>query len=497
MKGNTKKLILFNTLSKKKEQLLPLSPPKVKIYSCGPTVYSHTHLGHMRTYTNTDILLRTLKYSGFEPFQVMNITDVGHLTSDRDSGEDKLEKAAKKEKQNAWQLSRKYTQEFFEVLEKLNITLSNVFPRATENIAEMILLIKELEKKGFTYQIGDGVYFDTSKLADYGRLANVSLADLEEGARVEKNPEKKHPTDFALWKFSRPEEKRQMEWPSPWSKRGFPGWHIECSVMAMKYLSDCFKEGDFYPDLFETIDIHTGGIEHINIHHTNEIAQSEAATGKKFVNYWVHNNWLQVEGKKMSKSLGNFYTRKDLLDRGYEDFMPLRYLFLNTHYRKRLNFTWLALSQATKSYGELVREAEIILFSAKTEKSTPESFDDKKKISYFLAKFDQAILNDLNTPQALAILHQVLKDRDLSTLAREELIKKIDQVLGLNIEDRAKKLKKKRKEIPQEVTSLVQDRETARQKGDWSRADQIRAEIKKRGYLIEDTSEGPKLTPKQ
>lgn len=506
MAGKTKELFLFNTLTGRKELFKPLFPPRVRIYSCGPTVYSHTHLGHMRTYTNTDILLRTLKYSGFEPFQVMNITDVGHLTGDRDSGEDKLEKAAKKEKQNAWQLSRKYTQEFFEVLGKLNITLPNVSPRATENIAEMILLIKELEKKGFTYQIKDGVYFDTSKFPGYGQLANISLVGLEEGARVEKNPEKKHPTDFALWKFSTEEDKRQMEWPSPWSKRGFPGWHIECSTMAMKYLSNCFKDGKFYPNLFETIDIHTGGIEHINVHHTNEIAQSEAATGKKFVNYWLHNNWLQVEGRKMSKSLGNFYTREDLFKRGYQNFMPLRYLFLKTHYRKRLNFTWLALFQAAEAYEELIREAERAFASnearkggldelgARREKSL--SLDEKKKINDLLDKFDRAILNDLNTPQALAVLHEVFK-REYDGVDRWELIKRFDQVLGLAIESGVRELRQKRKGVPREIKRLVEERETARQKKDWQRADQIRVEIGEKGYLVEDTPEGPKLTPKK
>ncbi|MDD3531911.1 MAG: cysteine--tRNA ligase [Candidatus Shapirobacteria bacterium] len=505
MRKPSKKFFLFNTLTKKKELFLSLSPPRVRIYSCGPTVYGHTHLGHMRTYTNTDILLRTLRYYGYQPYQVMNITDVGHLTGDQNVGEDKLEEAAKKEKLSAWQLAEKYTAEFFGVLEKLNIARANVTPKATENITEMIMLVGDLEKRGFAYQISDGIYFDTSKLGSYGQLANVSLTDLEEGARVEKNPEKKNPTDFALWKFSSPENKRQMEWPSPWSKRGFPGWHIECSTMAMKYLSDCFQKGKFYPDRFETIDIHSGGIEHINIHHTNEIAQTEAVTGKKLAAFWVHHNWLQVEGRKMSKSLGNFYTQEDLVDRDYKDFMPLRYLFLNTHYRKVLNFTWPALFQAAQTYKELIREAETVLSFSGAEKATSDrakiewkkSSDEKKKISYFLNKFDQAILNDLNTPQALAVMHEVLKGRNLSSRIRWEIINKFDQVLGLNIEEQVKKLRQKGKKIPQEIIFLVDEREEIRQKKDWQKADQIRAQIEEKGYLIEDTPKGPKLTPKQ
>jgi cysteinyl-tRNA synthetase len=499
------RLFLFNTLTKKKELFLPLSPPRVKIYSCGPTVYGHTHLGHMRTYINTDILLRTLKYCGYQPYQIMNITDVGHLTSDRDTGEDKLEKAAQKEKLSAWQLAQKYTTEFFEVLDKLNITRANVTPRATENIAEMIALVASLEERGFAYQTSDGVYFNTSKLSDYGKLANVSLASLEEGARVQKNAEKKNPTDFALWKFSSKDEKRQMEWPSPWAKRGFPGWHIECSVMAMKYLSACFEGGKFYPDRFGTIDIHSGGIEHINIHHTNEIAQTESATGKKFAAFWIHYNWLQVEGKKMSKSLGNFYTQEDLIDRGYKDFMPLRYLFLNTHYRKKMNFTWLALFWAAEAYGGLIREAETVLAFSETGKAANktigakivESEERKAKINYYQDQFEKAIANDLNMPQALAVMHEVLKDRDLSSKSEWELINKFDQVFGLQIEDQVKSLRQKREKIPQEVLSLVDDREAARQKEDWERADKLRAQIEARGYLVEDTPQGPKLTPQK
>jgi cysteinyl-tRNA synthetase len=496
MKREMNKLFLFNTLTKRKELFSPLFPPRSRIYSCGPTVYGHTHLGHMRTYTNTDFLLRALKYLGYQPYQVMNITDVGHLVGDQDSGEDKLEKAAKKENLTAWDLSKKYTDEFFQVLAKLNIAKARATPKATENINEMILLVEELERRGFAYKISDGVYFDTSKLADYGRLANVSLKDLEEGARVEKNPEKKNPTDFALWKFSSSKDKRQMEWPSPWSKRGFPGWHIECSVMAMKYLSDCFKGGQFNPGQFQTIDIHTGGIEHINIHHTNEIAQTKAATGKKLALFWVHFNWLQVEGRKMSKSLGNFYTQKDLIDRGYKDFMPLRYLFLNTHYRKVMNFTWSALRQAQGAYQEIIDSLGRVLDKEILTKKLDQKNLGQREEKYF-ADFDKAIKDDLNMPRALAVFHAVVKDKKMSADKRWQVLGRFDQVLGLGLKEKIiSGQSDDSQEAPSEVLSLVRKRQKAREEKDWSRADKIRAQIEKKGFLIDDTPEGPKLTSK-
>ncbi len=496
MKKEAKKLFLFNTLKGEKEPFSPLFPPKVRIYTCGPTVYGHTHLGHMRTYTNTDLLLRVLKYLGYQPYQVMNITDVGHLVGDQDRGEDKLEKAAKKEKLTAWDLSKKYTDEFFQVLAKLNILKAKVTPRATENISEMILLVEELERRGFAYKTSDGIYFDTSKLTDYGCLANVSLKDLEEGARVEKNPEKKNLTDFALWKFSSPKEKRQMEWSSPWSERGFPGWHIECSVMAMKYLSDCFEGKNFNPDRFETIDIHTGGIEHINIHHTNEIAQTRAATGKKLALFWVHFNWLQVAGRKMSKSLGNFYTQKDLIDRGYKDFMPLRYLFLNTHYRKVMNFTWPALRQAKGTYQEIIDSLSRVFDQETLAKKISQKDFGQRESKYF-ADFDKAIKDDLNMPRALAVFHAVIKDKKITADKKWPVLDRFDQVLGLRLEEKIiSAWSKDSQEIPLAVLFLIREREKARKEKDWFKADKIRVQIEKQGFLIDDTPQGPRLTSK-
>jgi len=484
-----KALHLYNTLTRKKELFKPLFPPKVRIYTCGPTVYGHTHLGHMRTYTNTDVLIRALKYFGFKPFQVMNITNVGHLLGDRDLGEDKMEKAARKEKKDAWEIAREYTEEFFLVMEKLNIKRADIVSKATDNIPQMILLVQELERRSFTYKTKDGIYFDTAKLPDYGKLSHMPLEKLLEGARVEVNPEKRNPTDFALWKFTPKGVHRQMEWASPWHKKSFPGWHIECSTMAMRFLSDCFAGGKFYPQRFETIDIHTGGVDLIPVHHTNEIAQTEAATGKKFVNYWVHNEFLQVEGRKMSKSLNNFCTLFDLESRGYKDLMSLRYLFLNTHYRKKMNFTWKALAGAETAYENIVKEIDVV-------NGLVDDLRDKKREKYYFVEFADKLANDLNMPQAIAVLHEALNDSSLPSFSKKEVIANFDQVLGLNLLEKAKKVRKsRRKRIPLKIVSLIKKREALRKERRWAEADRIREEIEKLGYRVEDTSEGTDIKP--
>jgi len=479
------KLYLYNTLNKTKEVFTAINAPKVKIYTCGPTVYSHTHLGHMRTYTNTDILRRVLRYFEFDPFQVMNITDVGHLTGDRNMGKDKMEEAARREKLNAWQITEKYTKEFFDVLNSLNISRPDIVAKATDNIQAMILLVQALEKKGYTYRISDGLYFDTAKLNDYGKLANVDLKDLKEGARVEVNAEKRNPTDFALWKFTPPGVSRQMEWKSPWAEKSFPGWHIECSTLAMKFLSSCFSNGKFYPKKFQTIDIHTGGIEHINIHHTNEIAQTESATGQKFVNYWLHNNWLQVDGEKMSKSKGNFYTRDDLSKKGYRNLMSLRYLFLNTHYRKKMNFTWEALAGAKKAWRQLVNEVK------GWQRAGEKSNKNIKEINLWQNSFRRAVADDLNMPQGLAVLWQVTKS-DLLPEAKLALIKEFDQVLRLDLIKAAEQ----KQEIPKKVIQFAEERLILRNNNNWQKADVIRKKIEKAGYEIEDTAGGFRLKKK-
>ncbi|MDZ4228399.1 MAG: cysteine--tRNA ligase, partial [Candidatus Levybacteria bacterium] len=322
---------LYNSLTRKVEDFKPINSPLVTMYTCGPTVYDYQHIGHMRRYVGDDIIIRALEFNGFRVKQVVNITDVGHLVSDSDTGEDKMEKGAKKFGMSVWDIAKKFEKQFFNSIDALNVDRPDILMHATDYIKEQILFIQVLEGKGFTYKIEDGIYFDTSRVKDYNKLSHQNLEELKAGARVEMVKGKKNPTDFALWKFSYPEgrdfdlakdttlSRRQMEWESPWGV-GFPGWHIECSTMAIKGLNT------------ENLDIHTGGIDHIAIHHTNEIAQSEAATGKEFVRYWVHHNFLHVDGQKMSKSIGNIYTVEDVVKKGFDP-MALRYLYLQTHYR--------------------------------------------------------------------------------------------------------------------------------------------------------------------
>ena len=320
------KLYLYNTLSRKKEEFKAIDRSEIGLYTCGPTVYNYAHIGNLRSYIFEDILKRVLKYNDYNVRHIMNITDVGHLTGDMDMGEDKLEKGAKREGKTAWEIAKFYEEAFIDDLKKLNIEMPDKWTRATEYIDEQIDLIKILEEKGYAYKISDGVYYDTSKFKNYNKLSHLDIETLREGARVEKNEEKKNPTDFALWKFSPKDKKRQMEWKSPWGI-GFPGWAIECSAMSMA-------------ELGEQLDIHCGGIDHINVHHTNEIAQSEAATGKQFFNYWMHGAFLNIKGgKKMAKSEGNFLTLENALIKKEIDPLVYRFAALQTHYRKPMEYS--------------------------------------------------------------------------------------------------------------------------------------------------------------
>ncbi|HNZ84594.1 MAG TPA: cysteine--tRNA ligase, partial [Candidatus Woesebacteria bacterium] len=324
-------LKFFNTLSRTKETFEPIETGKVGIYSCGPTVYSSPHIGNMYAYVCWDVLVRVLQYLGYEVKNVINITDVGHLVSDGDSGEDKMEKGSKKEGVSVWEIAKKYEDEFLNNLDELNIKRPWKLPRATDHIAEQINLIQKIEANGYTYKTSDGIYFDTSKMVDYGKMANLNLEKIKEGARVEVNEEKKHPTDFALWKFSPKDVKRQMEWESPWGV-GFPGWHIECTAMSTKYLGEKF-------------DIHTGGEDHIPVHHTNEIAQAEGAFGHDLVKYWIHNAFITFKGNKISKSSGGLWTIADLKKMGFEP-LAFRYMVLSSHYRKGMEFSIESLKSA-------------------------------------------------------------------------------------------------------------------------------------------------------
>jgi cysteinyl-tRNA synthetase len=452
-------ICVFNTLTRKKEEFVPLKKGRVGMYVCGPTVYDHDHIGHAWNYTTSDLLRRLFEYNGYKVKQVMNITDVGHLTSDADIGEDKLEKSARERGETAWQIAKFFTKIYLLDRDKLNLEKPQVICKATDHIKEMIRLVQILIDKGYGYETNDGIYFDTAKFKDYGKLSGNTLERLKEGARVEINPEKRNPSDFALWKFSPAGKKRDMEWKA-FGKMGFPGWHIECSAMSMKYLGENF-------------DLHTGGEDNIFPHHECERAQSEAATAKKFVNYWFHTRFLMVEGEKMSKSLKNFFTIKDLEDKGYSA-LDLRYLFLTAHYRSQLNFTWQSLEAA-----KIAREKlNNFILSVKGKGKVNKNYKDQ---------FLSFINNDLDTARGLALIWQLLKDKDISDADKKAAILDFDQFLGL----RLAKLKKKKNIIPKKIIQLVKEREKARKDKDWARSDELRQLIEKEGFSVEDTKNGP------
>ena len=452
---------LYNTATRQVDEFKPLGEV-TNIYICGPTVYDYSHLGHARTYTNSDILVRTLNWLNFKTKVVMNITDVGHLTSDADSGEDKVAKKAKAEQKTAWQIAEFYEADFWQMIKLLNILQPDLVTKATGYIKQMIDLIVRLEKKGFTYDTSDGIYFDTSKFASYGQMARLDLANLKAGARVEVNKEKKNITDFALWKFTPAGVKREMEWDSPWGK-GFPGWHIECSAMSMVHLG-------------ETLDIHTGGVDHIPVHHTNEIAQSEAASGKPFVNFWFHSNILEVDGQKMSKSLKNFWRLNDVVDKGFEP-LALRYLFLTAHYRTKMNFTEGSLASGAEAY----RKLKSMVASWQGVKGRTQLSEEKlSKVQEYSIQFKSAIEDDLNLPQALAVVWAMVKS-NIPETDKNELIADWDQVLGLNLTEPVKK-----KSVPKDVQTLINQRESLRKEGKYKEADKLREQIEAKGFKIED-----------
>lgn len=477
-----KKIKIYNTLSRQIETFEPLGSlePEVKLYACGFTVYDYTHLGHLRKYTMDDVLIRTLRHAGYAVKFVQNVTDVGHLTSDSDTGEDKLEKGAKKYGKSVWEIAQEFEAYFWRSMDAMGNLRPDISCRATEHIESQLKMVKILEEKGYAYVIeGDGVYFDTSKFADYGKLARLNLVDQQAGARVEVVDGKRQPTDFALWKFERPSENRAMVWPSPWSERGFPGWHIECSAMAMHYLG-------------EQLDIHTGGIDHIPVHHTNEIAQAEAASGKKpFVKYWVHHNFLRIEGEKMSKSLGNFYTIDDVIKRGFDP-RALRLLFLTTHYRGEMNFTWENLAGAQKSYQRLIQTiADLQAFASSTQ-LTPES----QKIQQ---EFYEHLENDLNTAEALAILWRVIGDTNIADEQKLALLLDFDQIFQLDLQNATQKSQElttaevKISDLPEDIQELLKKRQQARAEKNWSETDDLRDQLLDKGYRIEDTPTGQQL----
>ena len=451
-------LKLYNTLTRTTEPFQPLHDMKVGLYTCGPTVYNYAHIGNLRTYIFEDILRRVLQFNEYTVNHVMNITDVGHLTDDADAGEDKMEQGAAREKKSVWDIAQFYTDAFFQDARDLNLLEPTLTCKATDHIQEQIDIILKLQANGFTYQTSDGIYFDTGKLNDYGKLARLDVAGLEAGSRVEMG-EKKNNTDFALWKFSPKNSKRQMEWNSPWGV-GFPGWHIECSAMSLKYLGDHF-------------DIHCGGIDHIQVHHTNEIAQNEGVLGHQTVNYWLHGEFLLTNDDRMGKSKGNFLTLQTLKDKGYDP-LTYRYFCLNAHYRSKLNFTFEALTGAQHTLQTL--RHQVLMWEKPTEIDT-----------VVMEQFTQAINDDLNMPQALAVLWTMARS-NMEAGKKLATILEMDKVLGLH-------LNQPPAEIPPEVIELVVARETARQAKEWATADDLRKKITSQGYQVEDTPAGPRVFP--
>jgi cysteinyl-tRNA synthetase len=456
-------LYLHNSLTKQTEEFKPIDPKNVTMYTCGPTVYFFQHIGNFRTFTSSDFLYRTLQFNGYDVSYIMNLTDVGHLTDDADLGEDKIEVAAEKEGISAKEVADFYIKHFLDSFDSLNLLRPKKFTRATDYIKEQIEFVQKLHAKGYTYETSDGIYFDTSKFETYGELSGLTKEAIKEGARVEINPEKKNPNDFAVWKFSPKDKMRWQEWDSPWG-RGFPGWHLECSAMSIAELGN-------------TLDIHMGGEDHKMIHHPNEIAQSECATGEKFVNYWLHVTFLQVDGGKMGKSLENGYTLDDIKSK---DFSPLalRYFYMSSHYRSPLNFTWEALTNSQNALNKLY---DLVATYKEEKHASPDA--------KYLEKFKDSLNADLNVPKALAVMWEVLKSK-LPESVKVVTLLKMDEVLGLNIEDYVGF------EIPQEIGDLAKTRSEYRKIGIWDKADQLRREIEEKGFVVEDSADGYKVKRK-
>ena len=452
-------LQLYDTYTRSLRVFEPLNPPQVGIYACGLTVYDYAHIGNLRTYIFEDILRRVLEFNGYQVKHVINITDVGHLVSDADEGEDKMEKGSRRTGVSAWEIAEQYTQAFQEDFRSLNILEPDVWCRATDHIPEQIAMIECIEAKGYTYRTEDGIYFDTSKTADYGYLARLDVDGLQAGSRVDMG-EKRNATDFALWKFSPPDEQRQMEWDSPWGV-GFPGWHIECSAMAAKYL------GPFF-------DIHCGGEDHIPVHHSNEIAQTQACYGTNLANFWMHGYFLNLSGVKMAKSRGDFLRIQSLLDRGIDP-LAYRYLCLNANYRSKLTFSWESLEGAATALQRLRTSSRALGEAGPINEEMMDAFQER-------------VNSDLNMPRALALTWELLRS-DLPDAVKKGTLLQFDRVLGLGLAD----WMPQESLVPEEIMALVQERSEARANKQWQKADELREMIVEAGYEVEDTADGVRI----
>jgi cysteinyl-tRNA synthetase len=464
------KVKLLNSDGRQLEDFIPLKEGEVSLYCCGPTVYNYAHIGNMRAYTYEDILKRTMEYAGYKVNHVMNVTDVGHLTGDGDDGEDKMIKSAREQGMTPWDIAQHFTDAFFKDSERLNIVRPNKVCKATEHIQEMIDMVKTLEDKGFTYVSGGNVYFDTSKYPDYGRMANLENQDLQHGARVALDTNKRNYTDFVLWFTNSKFEDQAMTWDSPWGT-GYPGWHIECSAMSTKYLGSHF-------------DIHCGGVDHIPIHHTNEIAQSEAANGCKWVNYWLHNEFILMKSGKMSKSKGGFITLQDLLDKGYAS-LDYRYFLLGGHYRSQLVFSWESLDASRSARESLMRKIAVLKKEGEAADVSKLSEAGKKVLN----DFQDHMAADLNTPRALADIWSLLRNKELSPGDKLSLIMDMDRILGLKLDEETIE---EAGTLDAAIDALIAERQEARKNKDFARSDEIRDQLLEQGIQIIDSPDGPK-----
>ncbi len=458
---------LYNTMTRNKEEIIPANKNKVGMYTCGPTVYNYAHIGNLRTYIFEDALKKSLEYVGYKDKHVMNVTDVGHLQSDGDEGEDKMALGASREHKTVWEIAKFYEDAFFEDCKKLNVKKPTVVCRATEHIEDMIKFVQKLEERGYTYESNGNVYFEIDKFEDYTKLANLSIDELEAGSRIEIDPNKKNPLDFVLWFTNSKFSNQIMQWDSPWG-RGFPGWHLECSTMSIKYLG-------------ENIDIHCGGIDHIPVHHTNEIAQSEAALGHKWVNYWVHGEFLVLDGGKMSKSSGDFLTVSKLEEEGFNP-LDYRYFCLQSKYRKQLVFSFESLKDAQNGYKALKKKIGTILTNIDETNNI-----NKELISGYQEKFKTQISDDLNIANAFTVLNEVIKDGELNNKEKAFLIEDFDKVFSLNLMT----IEKEAIEVDEKlINHLIEERNIARKEKNYKRSDEIRAQLLEMNIEVLDSKEG-------